>query len=89
MPRPRSTKLGTPTLDVGVPALKVLGNVVVAPDVRRAVHRALYAEVNAQQLATARSFGRPIQFIAPDEVQDPKRVDDAWELWKSEVVDEL
>jgi ribulose-5-phosphate 4-epimerase/fuculose-1-phosphate aldolase len=65
------------------------GNVVVAPDIRRAVHRALYAEVNAQQLATARSFGRPIQFIAPDEVQDPKRVHDAWELWKSEVVDQL
>src|SRR5690349_12924276 len=35
------------------------GNVVVAPDIRRVVHRALYAEVNAQQLATARSFGRP------------------------------
>jgi HCOMODA/2-hydroxy-3-carboxy-muconic semialdehyde decarboxylase len=65
------------------------GNVVVAPDLRRVVHRALYAEVNAKQLALARSFGRPITFIAPDEAQDPKRVDDAWEVWKSEVIVDL
>ena len=65
------------------------GNVVVAPDIRKAVHRALYAEVNAQQLAMAKSFGRPITYVAPDEAQDPKRVDDAWELWKSEVIDQM
>ncbi len=64
------------------------GNLVVAGDIKRAVHRALYAEINAQQLATALSFKRPIQFIAPDEAQDPKRLDDAWELWKSEVTTE-
>jgi ribulose-5-phosphate 4-epimerase/fuculose-1-phosphate aldolase len=62
------------------------GNVVVAPDIRRAVHRALYTEVNARQLATALSFKRPITFIAPDEVNDPKRLDDAWEAWKSEAM---
>lgn len=61
------------------------GNVVVAPDIRRAVHRALYTEVNARQLATALSFNRPITFIAPDEVHDPKRLDDAWEVWVHEV----
>jgi ribulose-5-phosphate 4-epimerase/fuculose-1-phosphate aldolase len=60
------------------------GNVVVAPDIRRAVHRALYTEINARQLATALSFKRPITFIAPDEASDPKRLDDAWEVWKSE-----
>lgn len=65
------------------------GNLVVAPDIRRAVHRALYTEINAQQLVTALSFKRPITFIAPDEAQDPKRLDDAWELWKSEVSAEL
>jgi ribulose-5-phosphate 4-epimerase/fuculose-1-phosphate aldolase len=62
------------------------GNVVVAPDIKRAVHRALYAEVNAQQLATALSFKGPIAFIGPDESQDPKRLDDAWELWKTEAM---
>jgi ribulose-5-phosphate 4-epimerase/fuculose-1-phosphate aldolase len=61
------------------------GNVVVAPNVRLAVQRALYTEVNAQQLATALSFKRPITFISPDEAQDPKRLDDAWEVWKNEV----
>jgi HCOMODA/2-hydroxy-3-carboxy-muconic semialdehyde decarboxylase len=61
------------------------GNLVVAPDIKRAVHRALYTEINAQQLATALSFKRPITFIAPDESQDPKRLNDAWEVWKSEV----
>ena len=65
------------------------GNLVVAPDLRRAVHRALYAEVNAQQLVTALSFKRPITYIAPDEAQDPKRMDDAWEVWKAEVQDDF
>jgi HCOMODA/2-hydroxy-3-carboxy-muconic semialdehyde decarboxylase len=62
------------------------GNVVVAPDIKRVVHRALYTEVNAQQLVTALSFKRPITFISPDEVQDPKRMDDSWEVWKAEVM---
>ena len=62
------------------------GNVVVAPDIRRCVHRALYTEVNAQQLATALSFKRPITFIAPDEAQDPKRLDNSWEVWKAEAM---
>jgi ribulose-5-phosphate 4-epimerase/fuculose-1-phosphate aldolase len=65
------------------------GNLVVAPDIKRVVHRALYTEINAQQLAVALSFRRPITFIAPDESQDPKRLDDSWEVWKSEVAAEL
>lgn len=65
------------------------GNIVVAPDIKRAVQRALYTEINAQQLATALSFKRPITFIAPDEAQDPKRLDDAWELWKTEAMKEI
>jgi HCOMODA/2-hydroxy-3-carboxy-muconic semialdehyde decarboxylase len=58
------------------------GNVVVAPDLKRVVHRALYTEVNARQLTTALSFNRPITFISPDEAMDPKRLDDSWEVWK-------
>lgn len=61
------------------------GNVVVAPDIRRVVHRALYTEVNARQLTTALSFNRPITFISPDEAQDPKRLDDAWAAWTSDL----
>jgi HCOMODA/2-hydroxy-3-carboxy-muconic semialdehyde decarboxylase len=63
------------------------GNVVVAPNVRLAVQRALYAEVNARQLVTALSFKRPITYVSPDEAQDPKRLDDAWEVWANEVAD--
>jgi hypothetical protein len=33
----------------------------------------------------ARSFNRPITFLAPDEAQDPARLGDSWELWKHEV----
>jgi HCOMODA/2-hydroxy-3-carboxy-muconic semialdehyde decarboxylase len=62
------------------------GNLVVAQDIPRVVHRAIYTEVNAQQLATARSFNRPITFIAPDEAQDPARLGDSWELWKHEAM---
>lgn len=62
------------------------GNLVVAPDIKRVVHRALYTEVNARQLAMALSFKRPITFVAPDEAQDPKRLDDAWEVWKGEAL---
>ena len=65
------------------------GNVVVAPDIRRVVHRALYTEVNAQQLATALSFRRPITFLSPDEAMDPARLGDAWEVWKAEVTNEM
>jgi ribulose-5-phosphate 4-epimerase/fuculose-1-phosphate aldolase len=60
------------------------GNVVVAEDIRRATHRAIYTELNARQLAVTLSFRRPIKYLQPDEAQDPKRLADAWEVWKAE-----
>ena len=72
--------------DKTVALMRGHGNVVVAQDVRRAVHRALYTEVNAQQLATALSFGRPITYVSEDEAQDPARLIDAWEVWKREAM---
>jgi HCOMODA/2-hydroxy-3-carboxy-muconic semialdehyde decarboxylase len=71
--------------DRSVALMRGHGNLVVAPDVQRAVHRALYTEVNARQLATALSFKRPIKYVQPDEAQDPARLGDSWEVWKSEV----
>ena len=62
------------------------GNLVVAPNIKLAVQRALYTEINAQQLVTALSFRRPITYISPDESQDPKRLDDAWEVWKRDAM---
>lgn len=72
--------------DKPVALMRGHGNVVVAQDIPRAVHRALYTEINAQQLAVARSFNRPITFLAPDEAQDPTRLGDSWELWKHEAM---
>ena len=62
------------------------GNLVVASDIPRAVHRALYTEVNAQQLAIALSFRRPIKYVQPDERQDPQRLGDSWDVWKHEAM---
>ncbi len=64
------------------------GNLVVASDIPRAVHRALYTEVNAQQLAIALSFRRPIKYVQPDERQDPQRLGDSWDVWKHEAMGE-
>ena len=71
--------------DGAVALMRGHGNLVVAEDIKRVTHRALYTEINAKQLATALSFNRPITFIAADEAQDPKRLDDAWEAWKAEL----
>jgi ribulose-5-phosphate 4-epimerase/fuculose-1-phosphate aldolase len=72
--------------DNPVALLRGHGNVVVAPDIPRVVHRALYTEINAQQLATALSFGKPIKYIEPDEVLDPQRLGDSWDVWKHDAL---
>jgi HCOMODA/2-hydroxy-3-carboxy-muconic semialdehyde decarboxylase len=72
--------------DKPVALMRGHGNVVVAQDIPHVVHRALYTEINAQQLATARSFNRPIIYLAPDEAQEPARLSDSWELWKHEAM---
>jgi HCOMODA/2-hydroxy-3-carboxy-muconic semialdehyde decarboxylase len=72
--------------DKPVALMRGHGNLVVAQDIPRVVHRALYTEINAQQLAVARSFNRPITFLTPDEAQDPARLGDSWELWKHEAL---
>lgn len=58
------------------------GNVVVGATLRQAVYRSIYAEVNAQQLALALSFRRPITALSPEEAIEPQRLDDAWEQWR-------
>lgn len=79
--RSLAAKLGESSLAL----MRGHGNVVVAPDIRRVVQRAIYAEINAQQLAVARSFNRPIRYLSPDEAHDPVRLDDAWEIWRNEI----
>jgi ribulose-5-phosphate 4-epimerase/fuculose-1-phosphate aldolase len=72
--------------DKPVALLRGHGNIVVASDIPRVVHRALYTEVNAQQLTTALSFRRPIKYIELDEVLDPQRLGDSWDVWKHEAM---
>jgi HCOMODA/2-hydroxy-3-carboxy-muconic semialdehyde decarboxylase len=72
--------------DKPVALLRGHGNIVVASDIPRVVHRALYTEVNAQQLATALSFRRPIKYIELDEVLDPQRLGDSWDVWKHDAM---
>ena len=68
------------------------GNVVVAPDIRRAVHRALYTEVNArvQHWASALAGGGPIAALSAEEglladVTNQTAGMRAWDLWRSQV----
>lgn len=62
------------------------GNVVVGRNIPQVVHRALYTEINAQQLATALSFRRQVKYVQPDEAQEPKRLNDAWDVWKAQAM---
>ena len=56
------------------------GDVVVGPNVRRAVLRAIYTEVNARLLVTALSLGGPVSYLAADEAWEPASLDRQWEL---------
>jgi ribulose-5-phosphate 4-epimerase/fuculose-1-phosphate aldolase len=77
-----------------VALLRGHGNVVVGPDVRRAVARAIYTEVNARMLLQAVMLGGPITFIDPEEnkaiesdrgTQIPGHsVDRVWQMWLEE-----
>jgi ribulose-5-phosphate 4-epimerase/fuculose-1-phosphate aldolase len=70
------------------------GNVVVGPDVRRTVARAIYTEVNARMLLQAVALGGPITFIDPEENKlieagrgtrvTGHSVDRVWQMWLEE-----
>jgi len=70
------------------------GNAVVGPNVRMAVYRAVYTEVNAKLLLQAKMLGGPINYLAPEEAaimeQGRERpghgTDRIWELLKSEAI---
>jgi ribulose-5-phosphate 4-epimerase/fuculose-1-phosphate aldolase len=80
--------------DRPVALLRGHGNVVVGPDVRRTVSRAIYTEVNARMLLQAVMLGGPITFIDPEEnkliesVRGTRvtghSVDRTWQMWLEE-----
>ena len=64
------------------------GSTVVAPNLRVAVYRAVYTEVNAQLLSEALRLG-PVEYVTEDEaaagLKIEAEVDRPWNLWVSEV----
>jgi ribulose-5-phosphate 4-epimerase/fuculose-1-phosphate aldolase len=80
--------------DRPVALLRGHGNVVVGPDVRRTVSRAIYTEVNARMLLQAVMLGGPITFIDPEENKQIESgrgtritghgVDRTWQMWLEE-----
>lgn len=70
------------------------GDVVVGPDIRRTVARAIYTEVDARMLLQAIALGGPITFIDPEEAKlsESSRdsgeaahgVDRIWQMWAEE-----
>jgi HCOMODA/2-hydroxy-3-carboxy-muconic semialdehyde decarboxylase len=71
------------------------GNVVVGPELRRTVARAIYTEVNARTQLQAVMLGGPITFLDPEEARliESKRdsegsgqwVDRTWQMWLEEL----
>jgi len=82
--------------DRPVALLRGHGNVVVGPDLRRTVARAIYTEVNARMLLQAVMLGGPITFIDPEESKliEASRgtqvtghgVDRIWQMWREEAL---
>jgi len=68
------------------------GNVVVGPDVRIAVGRAIYTEVNARLQTLAIGLGGPVTYISTEEGATWDRVpgDTArgWDLWKKQALEQ-
>jgi ribulose-5-phosphate 4-epimerase/fuculose-1-phosphate aldolase len=80
--------------DRPVALLRGHGNVVVGPDIRRTVSRAIYTEVNARMLLQAVTLGGPITYIDPEEdklIESGRgtrvtghSVDRTWQMWLEE-----
>jgi ribulose-5-phosphate 4-epimerase/fuculose-1-phosphate aldolase len=80
--------------DRPVALLRGHGNVVVGPDIRRTVSRAIYTEVNARMLLQAVTLGGPITYIDPEENKQIEAgrgtrvtghsVDRTWQMWLEE-----
>src|SRR5215813_13089984 len=67
------------------------GDTVVGPNVRLATYMAIYAEINARQLAQAIAIGGPITFLEGEEQQKTDAnmrtaYERPWQLWKRDAM---
>jgi len=61
------------------------GNAVAGPDLKTAVFRAIYTEVNAKLQMQAVMLGGPVNFLNEYEQQKLQNVDRPWDTWKKQV----
>jgi HCOMODA/2-hydroxy-3-carboxy-muconic semialdehyde decarboxylase len=61
------------------------GNAVAAHDLKTAVFRAIYTEVNAKLQMQAVMLGGPINFLNQYEQEKRQNVDRPWETWRKEL----
>jgi ribulose-5-phosphate 4-epimerase/fuculose-1-phosphate aldolase len=61
------------------------GNAVAGPDLKTAVFRAIYTEVNAKLQMQAVMLGGPITFLNEYEQAKRQNVDRPWETWRKQV----
>ena len=61
------------------------GNAVAGPDLKTAVFRAIYTEVNAKLQLQATMLGGPINFLNEHEQLKAQNVDRPWATWKKQI----
>jgi HCOMODA/2-hydroxy-3-carboxy-muconic semialdehyde decarboxylase len=61
------------------------GDAVAGPDLKTAVFRAIYTEVNARLQMQAVMLGGPINFLNQYEAAKRQNVDRPWDMWKRQV----
>jgi len=61
------------------------GNAVAGPDLKTAVFRAIYTEVNAKLQMQAVMLGGPINFLNEYEARKLQNVDRPWNAWKKQI----
>jgi ribulose-5-phosphate 4-epimerase/fuculose-1-phosphate aldolase len=76
--------------DKPVALMRGHGDVAVGPDVRTAVFRAYYTDVNARLQAQALALGGPLTFLTPEESAKADATNlvilpRAWDLWKRRI----
>jgi ribulose-5-phosphate 4-epimerase/fuculose-1-phosphate aldolase len=82
-----AAKLG----DRPVVLLRGHGNVVVGPNLKFAVYRAVYTEVDARLQLQAQGLGGPLNFLTPEEgkMADETimtQIERPWQLWRKKAL---
>ena len=77
--------------DKPVALMRGHGNVVVGPNLRIAVYRAVYTEINARLQLQAQGLGGQLNFLTPEEGKMAEatimtQIERPWQLWRKKVL---